>query len=490
MQVPSNHRFIVESADTSREPLSPTGLTAWPDSPILDLMEDVGELVALYYPFSRCLQEATLKRAILLYDRLLFIDPQSEKVRAGLYAVEHHQQYLPPETAEQLASEWDEIADRYAVLRDADLISFVDPAPLLAESAVDQIVTEHLQADMATDEVAQLFASDPETYPKTWSILRSRIPKSSFPYLHHQYTWRALFPQNVDQVFERDDRGHGHALFVDGRPDQDNFMSTPPTANWGLEAEALEWKRDHRYLETEEEYACVLPYYLGSSLSVSVALAVASETQAVPLTDSGQHHKLMSLRFKRASENAEASVDQFPGLEPGRYDAALHRMRQVEMFLVDHVLHDDDLNSLTLEECLLFRTATEEKRQQFRRDVRRISDRLRNEVWSRRIEDEIRAEIEALQNELDSHVAALREDYSRLFRKAAIGVAVAGAPQLLNLVVPGIPAAFALAFGAGGGGLLVDPAKEVLEHFATRRRQPQNGLTYLLAVREASQRTG
>jgi hypothetical protein len=41
---------------------------------------------ALYFPFSRCLGEVALKQAVLLYDRLIFIDPVSAEERAVLYA--------------------------------------------------------------------------------------------------------------------------------------------------------------------------------------------------------------------------------------------------------------------------------------------------------------------------------------------------------------------------------------------------------------------
>jgi hypothetical protein len=49
---------------------------------------------ALYYPFSRSVSETTLKRAILLYDEILFVDPMSARVRGGLFDIEQHLPYL------------------------------------------------------------------------------------------------------------------------------------------------------------------------------------------------------------------------------------------------------------------------------------------------------------------------------------------------------------------------------------------------------------
>jgi hypothetical protein len=63
-------------------------------------------------------------------------------------------------------------------------------------------------------------------------------------------------------------------------------------------------------------------------------------------------------------------------------------------------------------------------------------------------------------------------------------VAVAAAPQVLNLVVPGVPLVWAFAFGAGGfSGLLAEPIKEVLD---TRLAgEERNGLSYLMDLRKA-----
>jgi hypothetical protein len=37
---------------------------------------------ALYYSYSRWLDEVALKRAVLVYDRLLFVDPVDQAIRA------------------------------------------------------------------------------------------------------------------------------------------------------------------------------------------------------------------------------------------------------------------------------------------------------------------------------------------------------------------------------------------------------------------------
>ena len=63
-------------------------------------------LNAVYYPYSRCLDERSLKRGILLYDHVYFVDPKTAKVRAGLFSVQNHQPYLPDDAAQSIAASW------------------------------------------------------------------------------------------------------------------------------------------------------------------------------------------------------------------------------------------------------------------------------------------------------------------------------------------------------------------------------------------------
>lgn len=157
----------------------------------------MGDLTGLYYPYARCLDEETLKRAILIYDKIIFIDPMSEKVKQGRYSVENHQQYLPDQAAKKLTEEWEYIKSHYDTLTKENIISFYDPNKLLNNPTIDHLITRHLQDDMGDQGVFRLFEN---SKAKTWSILRSRIPKRSFQYLHQRvavpawhrahYRWR------------------------------------------------------------------------------------------------------------------------------------------------------------------------------------------------------------------------------------------------------------------------------------------------------------
>lgn len=202
----------------------------------MDMTTEPDVFRAVYYPFSRTLDETTLKRAVLLYDEILFVDPMSPRVRAGLYDVEQHLPYLPANVATSLAQEWTAMSDRYDLLQREGLLRLIDPSGLVADPATDRLIARALRADLADPQTAGLFARG---YPTTWSMLRTRIPSQAFAHLAHQIPARALGRGNVRRgvspvAFYMDGHpraqpaaGVGAVLPDDGRDSQRSFPTSP-----------------------------------------------------------------------------------------------------------------------------------------------------------------------------------------------------------------------------------------------------------------------
>jgi integrase/recombinase XerD len=390
-------------------------------------------------------------------------DPTTPKVRAGLYSVENHQAYLPDDAARQLSSEWNDISAHYKLLQDEGAIGFVDPTDLIAENSADKLVTAHLQADMLDQEIIDLFAQ----HPPSWSILRSRIPRSAFQFLHHQYTPRVLYDQNIHRTFQVVD-GEAHALIADGKPDQE--YSIPG--------------RRRTTAETRDEYAVVVPYYLGSSLATSLALLAIDWTHSVPLTDSEPHFRLLSQRFYRAGK-ATPDLASMPGLKPVFSPVAAQTMQLVEHRIFDTILSSEDLAALSLEECLRYREKTAAERLQFRQYLAGVVSHLQHDVWSAEIENEISEEIMRAQQAMNEHADAMRNAYTQLFKRSAIGMSVATGPLLINAIFPGVSVLIALLLGTGTStALLAEPIKEFLQLRADRKniKADANGLSYLFKL--------
>src|SRR4051794_35071627 len=127
---------------------------------------------ALYYPYSRTVDETTLKRAVLLYDEILFVDPMSSRVRAGLFDVDEHLPYLPPNVARSLAADWQAVSGRYELLEREGLVRLIDPAEAVESPRSGPLIAQSLHADLDDPGLRDLFD---DRYPQMWSMLRSRI---------------------------------------------------------------------------------------------------------------------------------------------------------------------------------------------------------------------------------------------------------------------------------------------------------------------------
>jgi hypothetical protein len=278
--------------------------------------DDVGSFRGLYYPHSLPLSVETLKRALLIFDQVLFVDPRTPRVQEGQYSETAHQRYLPFDAPAWQRRDWEDSVRVVGPLIAAGVARYIDPTPLLDDESAQQAMTADLQADMGRHETFMLFDGS----PPGWCLLRSRIPRSCFRYLHHQYTPRVFYLENTKRPF---DSSFGyHALFADGKPDQEYGVPPSPGSQ----------------PDVNGEYACVVPYYLGSSLAVSLAVAAARMVGAIPFTDSAPHQSLLLARTGTPVTAGQAAD------------------------LLDSALTATELRALSIEEVLEVRTGLAETR--------------------------------------------------------------------------------------------------------------------------------
>jgi len=421
-------------------------------------------LRALYYPYSRSVSETTLKRAILLYDEILFVDPMSSRVRAGLFDVEQHLSYLPRDAATSLAKEWDLVSERYNLLEREGLLRLTDPAGAVEDPATGQLIADALRADLADASVRDLFSAG---YPRMWSMLRTRIPVPAFAHLAHQIPARVLSqPARVlSQPVGRG--GTPFVMYLDGHP-----AATPNLGGVVLPDDG-------------RDYAALLPYVAGSSIATSTALALALSETAVPLTDSDAHFRLLSVRMARAAASAP-SASQVPGLALRFEGTSAQKTALVQQRVVDSVISHDDLAALSLEECLQYRQNTAEERKQFRDFIRDVVRTTYAQPWSPEIEAQIEERIAAARNEISDHAGKMRDAYRNLFNRTLVALAVSGAPALLTTVFPIVSPLTALLFGGGPlTAILTEPVKELLTLWAERDRRTSS-LAYLMDLPKTS----
>src|SRR5215203_3981662 len=90
----------------------------------------VGSFTGVYYPHSLPLSDETLKRALLIFDELLFVDPITPRVRSGAYDEAAHQPHLPSEAPHWQRMDWEASERTLAPLITAGAARYFDPTPL------------------------------------------------------------------------------------------------------------------------------------------------------------------------------------------------------------------------------------------------------------------------------------------------------------------------------------------------------------------------
>ncbi|WP_328838576.1 hypothetical protein [Streptomyces europaeiscabiei] len=362
------------------------------------------------------MNETTLKRAVLLYDEILFVDPVNSLARVDLFRAPH---------AHPMVKKWEEVRWKYAILERAGLVRFVDPARTVGDPAAGQLIADALRADLDDRDARALVPPGPT---EDWWILRSRIPQPVEPHLPLDLGWRTL-------------RGY------------------------------------------EGESIGKLPYRVGSSIAVSTALALTVAENAVPLTDSDAHFRLLSMRMARAAASVPPAL-RVPGLTARPDSVTLQKDALVQQRMVDAVISQADFAALSLEDCLRYRERTANEREQFRGFLRAVERATTSEPWSPHAVAEIESHIEAAKREISEQAESLRDAYRSLFNRTLTGLSLSAAPALVATVFPYVSPLTALLFGGGSlTAILAEPVKELLALWTDQKRGTSS-LAYLMNVPE------
>jgi hypothetical protein len=127
----------------------------------------------LYYPYSRWLDDVALKRAVLAYDRLLFVDPVDEETRADLYLREGRAAHANPD----LAQRWMDAAANYELLSGLGIVNTVDRT-VLDDDLFDSVVDVGLRTDLKINQLGTLFSGR-----RRWQMLEDRLSPSVYEHV-------------------------------------------------------------------------------------------------------------------------------------------------------------------------------------------------------------------------------------------------------------------------------------------------------------------
>jgi hypothetical protein len=198
---------------------------------------------ALYYPYSRCLREVDLKRAVLVFDELLFVDPLSRDIseHPGQTPIHNVQieirglvdcatsGYNPKYVAEwrrgweEKFVAWYNVAETHSFLSSHGIARLVSPANHLA--TCQEVLKYAVLCDLADDlgkeigiDIPQLYCLPPRNFG--WKLHASRVPagllelQKEEDLLHRLLETRRRSAEDIDRTMEADVSGRIRAVLA------------------------------------------------------------------------------------------------------------------------------------------------------------------------------------------------------------------------------------------------------------------------------------
>lgn len=264
---------------------------------------------ALYYPFSRCLDDTILKQNLLIFDSITFLDPvDNEDWRKELFR-DLEEKY-------KAFKAYRDIAKIMPWLRENKIVNIVNPENL-----------HSLQSDLVT--------------ASTLSDLGDQ-------------TWiKEANPQRYHLPMERNHKT--------GEPVWNVFSNKMPSKFMeALTNETL--LSQHLFYDGRDEFAWELSYAAGSSIGINVHLAAAEELGLAPVTDSTLHHNLLLMKLLR-KKNDNVSYCEIS-------DYVEHTTNQSLIKIINEVLPRNHLENLSISDIIQFRDDTKEARNHFLEEIK------------------------------------------------------------------------------------------------------------------------
>jgi hypothetical protein len=268
----------------------------------------MSELASLYYPSSQCVNPASLKQLLLVFDRVSFVDPVDDaQWRTKLFRdLERHDNQFKSYRA---------INSALPELLDHGCISRIDPKPFT--SSENTLATASALSDLQ-DLKWVSFASDPRKF---------RMPSIE---ISGRPSWQVFFPKLPEDFIE-------------------------------VLMEAPEF-RSHLLVEGDCLSSWSLSYAAGSAIGIALHLEIAESLALAPVTDSELHHRLLLMKLARKEKDPDKSL-------PLPEDAVRVLTTKIASTVLKQVLPEERLRNVSFREIIQFRSETAALRQQFIADI-------------------------------------------------------------------------------------------------------------------------
>lgn len=414
-------------------------------------------LKCLYYPYSRPRADEAIKRALLLFDEIAFLDSQPEFIRRALSRRDLRGDTIDADAVDAAVA----YGVREGVIRTIDTSAVIENH--------GSIITAATVADVGDDRFAAIALRGGTGI---WSMLKERLPEG---FLGAFYPGAGTFMESVT------------LQEIAGAAERTPNLQDFSTMRWGsLEPEAA-WKmlgahRGYRFVVGGNPHMQLqsyeVPFLPASSLRINEALLVAAAEGYVPFTDSVVHDRL--LRVKALNARSSGHKPNSPSIAELASEHA--DQAALSWLVLDKLVSSEQLDHLSFEDILRYRAANQLSLSRLRRSLATLSDQLAEATDLRRaekgidslIDRKILAEVEKAQQD----VANSWQDFidAALIRTARGAVPAVAVSALAGMDLIGIVLAAAAAGAAVLGGTIANDAIGLMQ---ARRKSERHDFSYL-----------
>lgn len=403
-----------------------------------------GKLIGLYYPYSRCLDENTLKTAVLVFDEVWFADPLDRAARQQIcyYNVR----------GSTLFEKWNRLKDKYDLLYDEGAIRIVNPYPILRK--YDLLLTAALEADISDPNFMKLCIK--ECNRDSWGILREKLPLK-----YQRKSVRGRYGSiDLREVGDRiSSPRHEVRKPTYEMSDIDDFSSL--------------------YLvNIAHEF---VPYECGMAVNVNHALLLSQVFGISPLSESSIAQSLLKYKYLKAIQNTDF-LSQV-GLEGvAAHRTQLRKSGVLAMLLFEGSISQEEIAKRSIKDIIKYRRACKESREHFRNKVLSLVHQIESEPWSPEFEDKV---TKIIDTDLRPEMQRVRDEMQAVYEKLHGGVLLAGASVLSSSIV-------GFSFAQLSWGLVLAAAtsvgvpffnvalKELVNAWREKRKLMRSSVSYLL----------
>lgn len=447
--------------------------------PKTDMSSNHQSTKCVYYPYSRAISVETLKKSVLLFDEVVFLDSQPWFIRQELLGNEY-------------GIDGTNIEKPYDFLKEEGIITIKDPKQYT--KTYDELLTANVVNDMNNDEfVKQAIDHNVET----WDVMAERIPPSFFKVFYigsgsfkEAVTLQALIKENGD-IEKIPERYRPFAsVFRSRESDRENGPTDRYRELYDNHYKFVIGSNPQVRMETYE-----IPFLQASSLRMNEALLFSSLEEYIPFTDSAIHDKLLrakignSISFLTDNEQISEQIGVDISMNISRrvakkigVDVPINISRQhLAITILDRLLPEEELEERTLPELVEYRKSNSDEFERFHVKISELSSEIESITPSydyekklqRIVNSKVIPEIEAARDDLIS-------EYEQSFGDIALKAGQVAGPTLVatSLAGLGIWEVLGACAMAEVGVFASEGAKALEQSWRARRRQKRTPFAY------------